>query len=483
MITFNFILWLAQAMGFKDDISKVGICANEHQSGWTPTLPQDEFIPYVSQTALCIMYESDITVQPTLTPVDYMSGDPNVDGSMKTDRIEGDFADNTTNVGYALPTVSSSYVAIKLTQEFKNYSEAPYMFNQLCFMWYDTDPYLFFIKNLEAPLYSFPGSTWLHEFTFYCTSGLTGNFFRMLAGLFGAESSGLIDSTGAIEPAPIKIREEEDLIDVKAPLGEDSYGILVGTGESSFTGDNYNLDTPATGITYGATEFIDCSTDELTKSWLSIRRSVTNSSASTVSIKEIGLMASLGYLMFYLPINAINIEPGDTITLELKIQIETDEINVFCYVICPAGNIPDEESTSSVVYSWVKRHDYIHLAENAVTYSQLKRLLTGNDGNDIYLIGNSCYREIAGYEQGTILSPYINGRMGIGHHYSDKAMTVYPILIGDRISGSPLTTPSFSLVPYAKNGRPGLRADFIQLQIEPDGDFNFLTVEILDGKK
>lgn len=278
------------------------------------------------------------------------------------------------------------------------------------------------------------------------------------------------------------IHSNIDRCNIMAGVNETTYGILVGTGTDTFDGNNYALNDQNTVLNYGMMQHVNTSkafNEEYC--WMNFRRTFYNDTVNDIDITEIGIAVkgetTNQFLIYYLPITAVTVSSHSTLTVDITIKTSVDEIISDCVVSVPAT----ESGTD--MYGWVKNYNYIHKCVNADTYSKASWVEQGIDGEDIFIINGACYREAAGYETGRFLSPWMSGNARLNRLYSDKALDVTPILIGDRITGSPLTTTAMTIVPYARQAMPNLKADFIQLEIEPVGDFNLLTAEIQDGKK
>jgi len=118
-----------------------------------------------------------------------------------------------------------------------------------------------------------------------------------------------------------------------APEGADSYGIVVGTGTTSVSLDDYNLasqiknGTGAGQLKYGATEKYDYSEQGSNVVDLGVKRSFTNNSGSSITINEIGLIAMVGdgNLNYYVllmrdVISATTVPDGGVVTVTYYVR-------------------------------------------------------------------------------------------------------------------------------------------------------------------
>jgi len=88
---------------------------------------------------------------------------------------------------------------------------------------------------------------------------------------------------------------------LRAPSGDDSYGIRVGTSDQAFSKDDYELigkidnGSGAGQMLYGATTVESVTDENETSSYVRIIRSFTNNSGATITVKEIGIAFKNGY--------------------------------------------------------------------------------------------------------------------------------------------------------------------------------------------
>jgi hypothetical protein len=114
----------------------------------------------------------------------------------------------------------------------------------------------------------------------------------------------------------------------RAPAGDTSAGILVGTSDTPVSLGQYNLlglipnGTGAGQLSYGATVVEDLTTD--TTYYFRIIRTFTNNSGGTITIREIGLFLKLTTQSFMfardVPPSPITVPNGSTLTLRYIIS-------------------------------------------------------------------------------------------------------------------------------------------------------------------
>lgn len=113
----------------------------------------------------------------------------------------------------------------------------------------------------------------------------------------------------------------------KAPAGNTSAGILVGTSDAPVTIDQYNLQgliahgTGAGQLSYGDTT-VEAMTEGTTFLFRVIR-TFTNNSGASITVKEMGLFILLGYTIMLardVPTGGITVPNGSTLTLRYIIS-------------------------------------------------------------------------------------------------------------------------------------------------------------------
>jgi len=155
---------------------------------------------------------------------------------------------------------------------------------------------------------------------------------------YGASSSEPIDHSGTAQPLFIVTYNSNtvhNLLLAGAIAGEDSFGIRVGSGTSTPTPTDYNLQTPivnGTGVnqlSYGAVT-IDALSISGNTVTLRIIRTFSNNSGSAITVSEIGLSVriktGLGDTWAYILIARdsasppISVPNGSTLTLRYLLQ-------------------------------------------------------------------------------------------------------------------------------------------------------------------
>lgn len=84
--------------------------------------------------------------------------------------------------------------------------------------------------------------------------------------------------------------------DIMALLNDDTYGILVGTGSTAVTNDDYNIETKiAHGIGTGQLQYLGMQVEDTIVdgdvTTLTLKRLFTNASGATITINEVALIA------------------------------------------------------------------------------------------------------------------------------------------------------------------------------------------------
>lgn len=125
-------------------------------------------------------------------------------------------------------------------------------------------------------------------------------FLQIIAGYFkNATVSGCKDVTGTdrtVGRPPSPSYSEYFYSRINAPAGEDTYGIVVGTGTAAVANDNYALEskcdhgTGANQFLYGSMGFTEPEVVAGNVDYV-IERSFTNGSGSTITVNEVGIYA------------------------------------------------------------------------------------------------------------------------------------------------------------------------------------------------
>jgi len=167
------------------------------------------------------------------------------------------------------------------------------------------------------------------------------NFLLLLNAAFRLSYSTVVDTGGTAQNAGAKYYYSEwghysySLCGIggwapSAGEGDDSFGIVIGTGDTPVTADDYNLEskiahgTGAGQLSYGAVTLYDPDIVDSNKTRQRIMRSFTNNSGADITVKEIGLIVKTSgddYLVMVLRdvIVATTVPDGGTLDLYLDI--------------------------------------------------------------------------------------------------------------------------------------------------------------------
>jgi hypothetical protein len=166
------------------------------------------------------------------------------------------------------------------------------------------------------------------------------NFMRALRGLFYSNATSGVETVITIDGVSMtypQIYVGYEIIKVRAPAGDDTYGILVGSGTAPPTPSDHNLVTKIpNGTEAGQLSYGETSLDPINVTGnniiLRIIRTFTNNSGASITVSEVGLAAqtrhqSLGYKTFLIArdvlTSSINVPDGSTLTVRYVIQVTT----------------------------------------------------------------------------------------------------------------------------------------------------------------
>ena len=176
------------------------------------------------------------------------------------------------------------------------------------------------------------------------SKSLVKNFLLLLNAAFKLDYSSVVDTGGTARNASARCYWHVSWCNggggytvtyytgwtVLAGEGDDTFGIVVGTGDTPVTADDYNLEskiahgTGAGQLSYGAVTLYDPVVVDANKVKQQIIRSFTNNSGADITVKEIGLIVKTShdnYLVMVIRdiITATTVPDGGTLDLSLFI--------------------------------------------------------------------------------------------------------------------------------------------------------------------
>jgi len=161
-------------------------------------------------------------------------------------------------------------------------------------------------------------------------NSLVIGFMKVLAAMFGSLTLATIDTSNTSRN---NVGADADNFDVAAAAGVTTTGIVVGTGTTAVTISDYNLATPiahGTGagqLSYGAVTFDANTTTSGSSVFFQIYRTLTNNTASTITIEEVGLVgagSTTGWYFLYdrtLSTKALTAGAATAITYKIQITV------------------------------------------------------------------------------------------------------------------------------------------------------------------
>jgi len=169
------------------------------------------------------------------------------------------------------------------------------------------------------------------------------NFLLLLNAGFRISTSSVVDTGGTVQNTGAKAHYSNGWCNfggytittyggwsALAGAGDDTFGIVVGTGDTPVTADDYNLaskiahGTDAGQLSYGAVTLYDPFVSDYTVKQR-IARSFTNNSGADITVKEIGLIVKTSvdnYLVMIIRdvITAKTVPAGGSLDIELVLK-------------------------------------------------------------------------------------------------------------------------------------------------------------------